>query len=61
MPWGGGRGLCFGGRGGRRGLYAFGAPDSTVGETDSLRAELQAAKEQVATLEARLSALENKD
>jgi hypothetical protein len=61
LPWGGGRGRCFGGRGWRSwGSWAGGqvpAPD----EAEMLRAELAAAKEEIAAMKARLSELDQKE
>ena len=61
MPWGGGRGRCFGGRGGWGGRFAWGGTPSPSDEVEMLRADLSAAKEQVAAMQARLSELEGKE
>jgi hypothetical protein len=59
FPWGGGRGRCLGGRGSR--LPFGGAASATpTGEADALRADIAAAKEGIAAMEARLSELEQK-
>jgi Family of unknown function (DUF5320) len=62
LPWGGGRGRCFGGRG--RGLgwqrFAGSAPLSPAGETEALKAQLAAAQDEVAAMKARLEELEKK-
>jgi len=73
-PWGGGRGRCrggfFGGWGGRffggwggRSWWPFssGAPLSTEQEAEALKAELTAAREDLAAMEARLKELEQQD
>lgn len=58
VPWGGGRGRCFGGRG-WRGPYAWQTAPMTD-EAELLRNELAAAREQMAAMEARLSELDKK-
>jgi len=61
LPWGGGRGRCFGGRGGWF-PFGWGAPSgwapAVPDEPEALRAEIAAAKEEIAALEARLAELE---
>jgi hypothetical protein len=58
---GGGRGRCFGGRGGWWGSFSRTAPLTPSEESEVLRADLSAAKEEVAAMEARLTELEKKD
>jgi len=59
LPWGGGRGRCFGGAGRGPGLNA--AATTTPGdEAESIRAEIASAKEAIAALEARLAELDKK-
>ncbi len=63
-PWGGGLGRCFGGRRGGRGgwfrgaLPFFGGPADPSQEADLLRADLEAARQSMAAMEARLKELE---
>lgn len=60
-PWGGGRGRCFGGGwfGGGWGFRQPMAPTASD-EADVLRAELSAARQEIAAMEARLAELEKK-
>lgn len=60
-PWGGGRGRCFGGRGWGLSPYWGLAQVSPSDEAEVLRADLSAAKEEIAAMEARLSELEKKE
>ncbi len=60
-PRGGGRGRRFGDRGGWWGAFGRTAPLSPSEEGEALRADLSAAKQEVATMEARLSELEKKE
>lgn len=58
-PWGGGRGRCLGGWGFRR-PFGGAASATSSGEAEALRADLAAAREEIAAMEARLSELEQK-
>lgn len=60
LPWGGGRGRCFGGAF-RGPLFGAGVPTSAADEADAIRAELRAARETIAAMEARLAELEKKE
>lgn len=61
LPWGGGRGRCFGGRG-RQLPFGWGGTSgprpTAADEPEALKAEIAAAKEEIAALEARLAELE---
>jgi hypothetical protein len=60
-PWGGGRGRCFGGRGrGLSPLWGSGQV-SPSDEAEMLKADLSAAKEEIAAMEARLSELDKRE
>lgn len=62
MPWGGGAGRCFGGRGMGRRAYQF-ADDTIVQpveETAALKAQLAAAQDEISALKNRLEELEKK-
>jgi hypothetical protein len=69
IPWGGGMGRCFGGRGGwwgtgpgwGRGFFgraSYGVPFTKDEEADVLKTELASAKDEIAAMEARLAELE---
>lgn len=60
MPWGGGRGRCFGGGGwsGRTVDSFYSAQSSSSAELEQLREELAKAQETVQEMEARLAELE---
>jgi len=58
VPWGGGRGRCFGGRG-WWGPSAWQVAPVTD-EAELLRNELAAARDEIAAMEARLSELDKK-
>lgn len=61
-PSGGGRGRCFGGRGGWLGRAVGSDPSlSPEQEAQTLKAELQAARTEIADLEARLAELEKSE
>ncbi len=62
-PRGGGRGRCFGGRGTRwgSGPFAGAAPLSSTEETEALKAQLAARKNELAAMKARLEELEKKE
>ncbi|MGB6068227.1 MAG: DUF5320 domain-containing protein [Desulfomonilaceae bacterium] len=63
IPWGGGRGRCFGGRGARwgSGPFAGAAPLSSTEETEVLKAQLAATENELAAMKARLEELEKKE
>ncbi len=60
LPWGGGRGWCFGG-----GKWSFpfvrSSPASPTEEAKALKAEIASAKEELTAMEARLGELEKKE
>jgi len=61
-PWGGGRGQCFGGRGGWLGRVIGYAPGlGPEQEAQTLKAELEAARTEIADMEARLAELEKSE
>jgi Family of unknown function (DUF5320) len=55
-PWGSGRGRCLGG-GSYRFPFSSGSSGTPADEAEALKAELAAAKEDIAELEARLNEL----
>ncbi len=65
IPWGGGRGRGFGGRGGWWGAwgrgYFFGAPLPRETEAEDLKAALAAARNEIAAMESRLQELEKEE
>jgi len=60
LPWGGGRGRCFGG-GGWRLPFGGSASATPTQEAEALKAEIAAAKEEIAAMEAHLNELEKKE
>jgi hypothetical protein len=62
VPWGGGRGRCFGGgASGRQGRFAGPMPILSVqDEAEVLKTELAAAEEEIAAMKSRLEELEKK-
>lgn len=59
IPWGGGRGRCFGGRGvAFARAFPYSPPTSPAYESESLRNSIAEAREAIVAMEARLSDLE---
>ena len=63
LPWGGGRGRCFGGgTSWRQSRFAGPTPLGSVqDEAEALKTELAAAEEEIAAMKSRLAELEKKD
>ena len=62
VPWGGGKGRCFGGQGmgWYRGPFAGAASLSPAEEAEALKAQLAAAEHEIAAMKGRLEEMEKK-